>query len=321
MSTNTSCSSSKCCDLTWKIEFDKRIEAFSKAIGVSEDEARKAFAKLGVDGKEEQSLTIIDSDEFMPMNDLFEAFVDSELTQKAKLRAGMPHLRGKTHLGEASDSLNGDGSINLTTVAESIKELAESNRPISSLSDEELLKRYEEGATEVIKILREKSHGRPCIVRNKDESTNLKVSLELLRLAKKQPTTEKYSVDGRLVRVYRIGEFPMKPLDESPFYPGVALVNGFCPQSNTEWFMRSDTGIKNICHEIRVLVRLQTQVNHHSSGREMKQIWKDAKSMSIDQFRTEYAEAALLYEELEEKDQLPKLKIHQGQSQKVDTGF
>lgn len=314
MSTSTSTGSDSC-NPTWKIEFDSRIKAFSEAIGVSEEVVRKTFAELGVDGETGQSLTIIDTDEFLPMNDLFEAFVDSGLTKKAKIRAGVPHLRGKTHLGEAAESLNGNLAI-----AESIKTLAEVNRPISSLSDEELLKRYEEGATEVIKILREKTHGRPCIVRNKDESVNEKVSLELLRLAKKQPTTEKYSVDGRLVRVYRIGEFPAKPLDESPFFPGVALVNGFCPKSNTQW--------NEISHELRVLARLALELDNPTgiylttaSKTLMRKIWRDAKSMDVGTFRLEYSEAALMYDELQEMDKLPKLKVIPGQSTKVDTGF
>ena len=289
---------------SWEVELNSRIQAFAKTTGIVEDTVRTVLANLGVDSKTEQSLTIIDNPEFLPMNDLFEAFVDSGLTKKALLRIAVPHLRGMTHLGETSNSVNGE-------ILKSIKDIAESNRPLTSMNEEELLNKYDDSSTEVAKILRERTHGRTCVVFNKDGTTNKSVSLELIKAAKKQQTPDKYSVNGKLVRTYRVGEFPLSPLDESPFYSGIALVNGYCAKSDTQW--------NGISHENRVFVSL---ITGNLSKMEMKRIWKNAKSMTLDELKEEYPEAALEYEEMQANDTLPKLKIiTESNTTKLDKGF
>jgi hypothetical protein len=297
---------------TWKIEFNKRLEAFAEAIGVPLDKVQEIFTELGADGEAEQSLTIIDTEEFLPINDLFSAFVDSDLTKKARLRAAMPHLRGKTYLGDTADVANG-------SLAQAIHQLSENSRPVASLSDAELLDRYTDNSTEVWKVLRERTHGRPCIVFNKDGSINKEASLELIRAARKQPTPDKYNVGGQLVRVYRAGDFPAKPLEESPFFRNVALVNGYCPRSNTDW--------SNVDKTMRILVRLACEVdNLTSTKKDMKQVHKDATKMTVEEFRAEYSEAALLYDEREAKGDFPTLTVMPSQVQEryagnTDTGF
>jgi hypothetical protein len=295
----------------WAIEFNDRIQAFADTTGISVEIVKKTLSNLGVDGTKEQSLAIIDSDEFLPINDLFEAFVDSGLTKKSLLRAAMPHLRGKTYLGETSNSVNGE-------ILKSIKDIAEANRPLASLSDDQLLDKYDESSTEVAKILRERTHGRTCIVFNKNGTVNKSVSLELIKAAKKQQTPDKYSANGKVVRTYRAGDFPLRPLDESPFFSGFALVNGYCARSDTQW--------KDISHEKRVFVRVLTghcrDVSAVYSKLEMKRIWKDAFTKDIEELKEEYGEAALVYEEMQANDTLPKLKvIPESTTTKLDNGF
>ncbi len=296
---------------SWEIEFQTRIKAFATAIGASLDVVKKAFAELGVDGNNEQSLTIIDSDEFLPMSDLFEVFVDSGLTKKARLRSGMPHLRGKTHLGETAEAVDDNALVT------AIKEMTESNQPLTALSDAKLLDRYDDTETEVSKILRERTHGRKCIVFNKDGSINKDVSLELIRAARRQATPDQYSVNGKVVRTYRAGDFPAIPLEESPFCPGVALVNGYCGESNTNWGA--------IPHDNRVFARLIVEMEKPSKS-ELRQIhidvYNDTHGVVTGKLREKYSEVALVYDERQANDTLPKLKIIPGQrSAKIDTGF
>ncbi|KKK85902.1 hypothetical protein LCGC14_2768620, partial [marine sediment metagenome] len=190
-------------------EFNERIKAFATSVGVGEAKVRELLEGLGVDGESDQSLTIIDNEEFLPMGDLRVVFVDSGLTKIARLRVGMPHLRGATHIGAVASTTNGNG---LSEIAGSIKEMVASARPKADWTDEELLKIYDQDTTEVAEVLRKRSHGRPSIVFSKDASVNVQVSLGLLRTAKRQPTTDKFVVDGKSVRVYRAGEFIAKPL-------------------------------------------------------------------------------------------------------------
>jgi len=292
---------------TWKTEFNNRVKAFSEAIGVAEEKVREVFAANGIDGETEQSLTIIESDEFLPMADLFEYFVDSKLTVKPKLRAGMPHLRGKTHLGNTEEVTNG-------SVLTEMKDLIASQRPLTSLTDGELLDRYDDTSTEVWRILRERTHGRYCIVYKKDGSVNKEVSLKLVRSARKQVTPDKWEVNGQLVKVRRAGDFPAIPLEESPFFPGKTLLEGFCAESSTNW--------DGICQEIRVLARITSEIEGPLNKRDMKKIWQDAKKMTVAEFRHEYSEAALLYDEKDIQGTLPDLKVRQGSSGTCrDTGF
>ena len=315
---NTTTSSS------WQTEFNDRIKAFSADINVPEEKVRSVLADLGADGKDERSLTIIDNEEYLPMGDLRQQFVESELTKLSLLRLGMAHLRGKTQLDPVSPT-----SDNLSEVAGAIKQMVASNRNKSDWSDEELINAYDIDATDVITVLSKRTHGRPCIVFNSDGSVNKEVSLQLIKAAKRGPTTNRFSVAGKVVVVYRAGEFVSKPIDESPFFPGVPLVEGYCAQSNTNW-----TGID---HQIRVLVRLYIKHIEKAplSKAEMKRIWKDAqranetKALYVPEhahkiptdFETEYSEAVLVYEELQNADQLPKLKLMPNQKPTVDNGF
>ena len=290
---------------SWEAEFNGRLQAFAKTTGITIEKVKEVLSSLGVDGTTEQSLTIIDSDEFLPINDLFEAFVDSGLTKKALLRAAMPHLRGKTYLGKTEDF----------SVSNLLKDIVESSRPLTSLTDEQLLDKYDSYDTEVLRILRERTHGRNCIVFNQDGTVNKTVSLELVKIAKKQQTPSSYPVNGKLVIVRRAGHIPSSPLEESPFFSGEALVNGYCEKSGTIW--------NEISQENRIFVRVLT-AEIHCSKFDYKRIWKDAKSMTLDQLKEEYPEAALQYEEMQANDTLPKLKIIPNSSTnvtKLDNGF
>jgi hypothetical protein len=293
---------------SWQSEFNDRIKAFSADINVPEDKVRSVLADLGADGKDERSLTIIDNEEYLPMGDLRQQFVETGLTKLSLLRLGMAHLRGKTQLDPVSPT-NDSG---MSEVAGAIKQMVASNRPKSDWSDEELINAYDDDAPEVISVLSKRTHGRPCIVFNSDGTVNKAVSLDLIKIAKKNPTADRFSVGGKVVAVHRVGSFSVKPIDESPFFVGVPLVAGYCSQSNTNW--------NDIPHEIRVLVRLHvTRVEKTPvSKAEMKRIWKAAQ---MPDFKEEYSEAVLVYEELQNADQLPKLKLIPNQKPAVDTGF
>lgn len=286
-------------DWSGKTEFDSRIKAFSKALRVEEDKVREVFTDLGVDGKTGQSLTIIDSDEFLPFGDIRNAFVDDKkLVKLAVLRVAIPHLRGKTEL-EVKPTTNGDP---LSEVTGSIKEMVASNRRKEDMSDADLLKLLEEGATEVEDILSKRTRARFCIIFDSNGNVNVEDSLPLVKLARKQETKDQHSIRGKFVRVYRVGTYPARMLNESPFNRGHVLVDDYCADSETDW-----TGV---CHEARVLARIQ--LFHCEKGRpttrELKQICADAKQ-GVKHFRDEHGKAALLYDEMNSKSELPKLKI------------
>jgi hypothetical protein len=287
---------------TWQAEFDSRIKAFSEALGVEETKVREVLAEYGADGKTDQSLNMIETEAGLPMNDLFTMFVDSGVAKKGNLRMAIPHLRGSTLLEEpVPTAVGGD----VGQVVGAIKDMVAAQRPKSEWSDRELLEAYDETATEIWEILRKRSHGRPFIIHLPDNSgINIEESLKLLKIAKKQPTSNRHKINGKLYHVFRAGEFLAKLVDESPFCRGVALVSDYCSESDTDW--------SGVCHEARVICRLHVDKVESAalSKREMKAIAKIAKN--LDELRDELSDAALMYDELKEQDekQLPSLKIN-----------
>ena len=315
----------------WQSEFDERIKAFAEAIGVEESKALEVLAELGVDGKTSQSLSIIDSEDFLPMGDLRAAFVDKRLGDElgkvklARLRSGMPHLRGATRLDTVAVSENGGDKV-----SNAIQDMIAANRPQTDWSDRELLEKYDQDATEIIDILGRKSKGRPCIVFDKKGNVNISVSLELLKASKRRTTNDRHLVEGKPVHVFRVGEFLDAPIDESPLCMGETLLSDYCAKSNTNW--------DGIDMKYRVLARVYVQhVETSPVGKaEMKQLWKEAKNLSdknvaISDITVDNSEllieAVHKYELLESQEQLPKLKIFSAHVRpkrytgRVDSGF
>lgn len=299
----------------WTKEFDRRMTAFSTAVKMEVESVVALFKKLGVDSAEEDCLTLLDSEQFLPASDIFKTFVDEGHAPIARVRMGIAHLRGQTSLEEPKPTLNGDSGV--TAV---LTKLVEQNRRIEDLSIEELLERYDEQHPEAAERLSRLTHGRPCVILNADGSVNVHESAKMAKVAMKQPTSDRHIVNGKVVRVWRAGtEFPVKPLDESPFYRNVALVNGVCSRSGTDW-----NGVEQ---DARVLVRIYVHdvETANLSKMLMKQLNQDAKQ-GIDFMREKYSEAAMRFDELKELGQLPTLKIShrdvvQESSGRRDTGF
>jgi len=303
----------------WKTEFDQRISAFANSTKIPEPVVREVLSELGVDGQDADCLTMLDNEDVLQTGVLINEFVEKRKVAKiARLRLGLSHLRGSTHLNEVVESANNNDGMN--EVANAIKDMVASNRLKSEWTDKELLAHYDENETEIAKILSQRSHGRPCIVFQGDGTINTEISLELLKIAKRQSTSDQYQVNGKAVRVYRPGEFLVKPLDESPLIPGSVLVNGYCSQSDTSW--------AEIERKRRVIIRLHVNKVETAklSTREMRQICNDAASMNNEQFEQEYSKAAMFYAEMEEQGNLPSLKILPSEIRNVyqskkDTGF
>ena len=126
-------------DPSWMQEFDSRIKNFSEAIEVSEDNVRKCFNNLGISGKDEKSLLILEDKDSLPISDLFEAFVDSGLTKKSLIRFGMKFLLPKN---------SSDKNENIVSNS-SIEKLIQQHIPKSSFSDFDLLSKYDQNDLDI----------------------------------------------------------------------------------------------------------------------------------------------------------------------------
>ncbi|KKM91799.1 hypothetical protein LCGC14_1224900 [marine sediment metagenome] len=295
----------------WEAEFNKRITAFAKVSGLTELKVREVLGNLGATGEDERSLKLLDSDEFLPMGDLFEAFCDSKIISKGILRMSVTELRGR-RAGDTAECCTEEGS---SDVANAIREVVASNRPKTDWSDKELLEKYDQDETEIAKILSTRTRGRPCIVFQEDGSVNVDVSLKLVKIARRQSTAETHAVGDKAVWVFPSGKFPAKPVDASPFYPELALVDDYCAKSNTNW--------NSVLHEHRVIAYLyvhKVETTDLSHG-ELHDICDDALKGCT---KSIYSKARLIYKDLEEKGELPKLTITPNSvipNGSKDTGF
>lgn len=300
----------------WQAEFNERLAAFAKTTKLAESRIRDALAELGIDGQDEQSLNFLGSEESVPFGDLRNIFVDSGLIKLAPFRAGVGHLRGKTNLGTNSDTTEEP----LSSAVSAITKLVESQRPVAQLSNEELLERYDPDNVEVLEVLRRRTHGNYCIIFNTDGSVNKELSLELIKVARKQPTSNRYLKGGVVHAVFRAGDFPVQLVDESPFCRGAALINGSCPQTGTDW--------SNVSQEARILAHIYAYnvETAKMTKRDMKAVCADA-AKGTEHFRVTYPEAAFEYDKMKEEDRLPKLRINPQQASgasgngRRDSGF
>lgn len=297
--------------ITWQVEFNERIAAFAAAVSLSEEKVHEVFSDMGIDGQSERSLLILENDEFLPASDIFHSFCDSGLTKKTLVRFGLPHLRGRAWKGDTVDAV--DSTANLT---DAINRMVDSNRPKSDWSDKELLTHYDENNYEVAEVLRKRTHSRPVIIYNEDGSLHESLCLELIKAAKRQPTAKRIIRNSIAYRVYRAGEFPVRPIDASPFSIGVALIDGYCPSSETDW--------AGVDHVARVLAHIYVFdiESVQLSKRDLNAICEDAR-IGVEHFRKKYPSAALRYDELERDGKLPDLKISpkSTSSLPIDNGF
>lgn len=288
-------------DWVGQTEFNNRIQTFASELKIPLPQVKEIFAEdFGVDGLDARSLEAIDSEDFTPFGDIRSSFIDKRnLTKLAMLRLALPKLRGKT---PSTSTSAGKSTGELSDVVNALGNIVSSSRRKEDLTDKELLESLDETATEVAEILSKRTHARPCIVFDSSGNVDVESSLEMIKFAKRQPTRSEHMINGRFVRLFRVGDFQPKPLDESPLFVGKALVDGYCADSETSW--------KDIGHEVRVLARLYVQ-NETAKLSKMsyKQINHDARQ-GLEYFRSNYGKTALIYDELSVKPNgLPTLKI------------
>lgn len=300
-----------------KSEFDNRIKAFSNQLRVDESKVREILSDaFGIDGQDSRSLDAIDSDEFTPFGDMRQEFIENRKVSKlAMLRMAMPHLRGKTSLNNIDQVTVKD--LDLSNIISTVKDMVSSNRSKDQWSDKELLSKLDFENPEIANILSKRTHSRPCIVFDSNGNIDVEISSELVKTAKRQNTNSEHVVNGKHVRVYRAGEFPPIPLDESPFNIGAPLVNGYCSSSNTIW--RASSQYKTSSPESRILARIYWQhcENRNLSKMELSILCEDAH-LGPKHMREKYSKAALMYDEMEKENRLPTLKIYnQGTAREI----
>lgn len=304
------------------VEVSKRLSEFSEVIGLDFDTVTKVFRdSLGVDAQNEPniSLEVLDNEEFLTFGDLAKYFNGDRGVPLPKLRLAIRKLRPKT--SNVSDESNTKTPISaVDKLAESVQAMVTSHRTRSEWTDRELLESLSREEVDIAKILFDRSHGRRFVVfTRRTDSIDVDSSLEMLKIAKRQATDEYWEINGVSVRLYRAGDFPSLVFEESPLVPGVALADGYCMKSKTNW--------TNIDRPSRVFVRLCVMDDPKMSKRDQRSLFNLAKK-GFNALKEEYPEIALQYDELDEVDNLPKLTVNSSSvdiksqsSTRIDRGY
>lgn len=150
-----------------------------------------------------------------------------------------------------------------------------------------------------------RSDGKRCIVFG-SEGVNVEASAKIFAEIKdKFPERKTYLVGDKPEKVYIVGQRPNMFADENPLYPGRKLfLDGSCDQTSRSW-----DGVSNTIRTILYLAVKETEELEvsHSTAHSIIDIAISADAEK--KIRQRYSNASVMYDELEQQDNLPSLKL------------
>ena len=185
-----------------------------------------------------------------------------------------------------------------------IVKLLKDQRPVGQWKDAELLEAYNQDCDpEVECVLKKKAAGSPVVIfKNEDEGViDVESTLKCLRMSRRRdrmPETMRF--DGKLKRLYRVGEFPAMVLYQCPLHSDVILYDGYCDKDDVNW--------GNVEYEAMQFVRLVKEAKEQPKRhREIEKLVGIAEE-GIDALKEEFPKVGLKFDELRREDNLPNLK-------------
>ena len=215
-------------------ELVERIQAASKVMRITDKDVCDRLKLLGIIWTEDDALDLLLS-ETTTEEDALKVFAGIPI---ARFRAGWALLKGRKT--ETQGDPTGEQS-------EGILKLL---RPVDQWSDEDLINAYDQNcSTKIFTELRERSKNRRFVAFDENGRCNKKITLQLLRITRRQPIGETWQGDdGLVLKIYPAGEFPMPLVEECPFHEDIILVDGYCEKCMESW--------KGVTHPDRILARL-----------------------------------------------------------------
>ena len=185
------------------------------------------------------------------------------------------------------------------------------NKPVTSkkcerMTLEELVGAYDPSdlTSPVASRLSEISKNQNFIVFSMGREVDVKTTHDLLKeLTQGYDGRDSIIVEGEVKKVYPVGYLPDNYADENPLYPGRPLrPDGTCDQTNRSW--------EGIDQKLRQLVRIAIdngyRVTRESSHNMLDLLMSDKP---LEEFKKRYSDFVLVYNELEEQQKLPRLKV------------
>lgn len=163
-----------------------------------------------------------------------------------------------------------------------------------------------DGTNPVANEIKRRASEQPCIVFNPDGTVNVGATVTVIdEIRMGFPARTSFKIGTRSVAIYPVGKRPGMMADENPLYPGRALrPDDTCDQTNRSW--------KGVPSEARVMARLALQTG------EIKIMQIDdahrvldlcVQPDAVNVLHGRFPQASMLYQDLEGKGTLPKLKV------------
>jgi len=272
------------------IPFEERVEKAAKILKTKPSKLITILTDIGIDG-----LDVLDSEALTPIQ------ISEELPND------IPRLKSIAVAGVLKDNGCKVGEVNKSETSNSnaIIALLESQKPVASWSDEEILNGYIESDREDLETeLQRRSKNRPFIILTDDtdpQEINVKASLTYLKRARKENIPSPIILaDKTIIKTYKVEEYHRRNrvCDESPFKENVALFDNYCPVTKINF--------SNLSYEVKQFLRVISSIN--TDDHNQYRVWvASAESGGIEKLANEHPEAYEIYLEMKSIKQLPSL--------------
>lgn len=188
------------------------------------------------------------------------------------------------------------------TVANDFGKLVDALKPVSQWTDEDLLSKYGVQCESAVETeLKSRSKGNNCIVflpKADGFVVDVKVSMALLKEARRRQVPASYHTGGKVYRVYPVGEFPEMVYIKCPV-TGCDLFDGYSDKLGFKWEMDYDA---------LVFIYLVAKSGVEITPMVARDLQKEWKANDIDGLRDMFPKVANEYDDLKEINELPSLK-------------
>lgn len=210
---------------------EKLVTESARIMGIDLSTMWTILQDLGIEkDKPDDGLFILNS-ESTTEDAVQETFVNKRGVKLLKFKAGWAALKGNKKEALIASAESGNSRPT------GIDLLIEQMKRADQLSDEELIKKYGQDASEdVKKALSDRSKNRPFIIFSDDQGTvDVSNTLKLLRIARRQETPSTFLANGKLTRPCMVDEFPQTYFEECPINPEILLIDGYCEKCQNTW--------------------------------------------------------------------------------------
>jgi len=274
---------------TW----ESRISAAAQALNTTPEALEAALLAMGI--QKAMGLEMLGDDDVFKFGDFREAFKDHGI---AALRMAMKFLKGGK---KAEDRTEVDPrTVQLTALGYKVK--------LDDAPTDQLLRLYDPAkpSDPVTNALRKRFDDKPVIAFDNSGKVAVEATVEYVSgLEQGWPVQETIMVEGKLAKLWKVGEKPNLMAEEDPLFPGQPLRNG-CSTVNARNWSKVDKRSRQLCRVI--LNRGEIEPNNPEAVLRLL----ERAELTSDALPKAYPEADLELRELEARSDAPKLMVPVG---------